>query len=92
MPESRTDMLIIPCPFCGPRSEYEFSFGGEPATRPIPASEVSDQQWGDYLYARTNPKGRNRELWCHGGGCGQWFLMERDTVTHEIYAATALDA
>jgi len=83
-------MLNIACPFCGPRSEVEFHFGGEPAIRPVPAAEVSDRQWGDYLYARTNVKGRNRELWCHSGGCGQWFLLERDTVTHEIFQSAKL--
>lgn len=85
-------MLLIACPWCGPRNEPEFSFGGEPAVRPIPAAEVSDAQWADYLYARTNPKGRHRELWCHSFGCGQWFAMERDTVTHEIGRTGALDA
>ncbi|MCW3474378.1 sarcosine oxidase subunit delta [Limobrevibacterium gyesilva] len=77
-------MLLIPCPWCGPRSEPEFQFGGEPATRPVPAAEVSDAAWGAYLYVRSNEKGPHRELWCHAGGCGQWFLMERDTVTHAV--------
>ena len=85
-------MLNIPCPFCGPRGEAEFTFGGEPAVRPIPAGDVSDTQWADYLFMRTNTKGRNRELWCHAGGCGQWFLMERDTVTHDIHETRRLGA
>lgn len=80
-------MQLIPCPWCGPRDEPEFAYGGEPATRPIPASDVSDAVWSDYLHFRTNTKGRARELWCHAAGCGQWFLLERDTVTHEIFAA-----
>jgi heterotetrameric sarcosine oxidase delta subunit len=77
-------MLLIPCPWCGPRDEPEFSFGGEPAARPVPAERVSDATWGDYLYFRDNDKGPHREIWCHSGGCGQWFVMERDTVTHDI--------
>ncbi len=85
-------MLIITCPFCGPRTEYEFQFSGEPATRPIPAADVSDVQWADYLYARTNIKGRNRELWCHTHGCSQWFMLERDTATHEIYQTGTIGA
>lgn len=80
-------MLIIPCPWCGPRGEAEFAWGGEPAIRPIPAPEVSDARWADYLYHRTNAKGANRELWCHSAGCGQWFLLERDTATHAIAAS-----
>jgi len=79
-------MLSIPCPLCGPRDEPEFLFGGEPAARPAPAEKVSDEAWADYLYFRDNDKGRHRELWCHAGGCGQWFVMERDTVTHAVYA------
>lgn len=83
-------MLRISCPFCGPRAEVEFTWGGEPVARP--AFGATDAQWGDYLYNRTNVKGRNRELWCHGGGCGQWFVMERDTVTHEIFSTVRVGA
>ncbi len=80
-------MQLIPCPWCGPRDEPEFVYGGEPAVRPIPAGSVSGEVWSDYLHFRTNTKGRARELWCHSAGCAQWFLLERDTVTHAIYAA-----
>ena len=78
-------MLLIPCPWCGPRDEPEFRFAGEPAVRP--ASDVSDAVWADYLYFRTNEKGFHREVWCHAGGCGQFFLLERDTLTHAIHRA-----
>ena len=80
-------MLLIPCPWCGPRDEPEFVFGGEPATRPVPAENVSDAMWADYIYFRGNDKGPHTELWCHAGGCGRWFLMERDTVTHAVISA-----
>jgi len=80
-------MLLIPCPWCGERAEMEFTFGGEPATRPTPAAEVSDAAWADYLYFRRNDKGAHRELWCHAGGCGQWFVLERNTITHDTIAA-----
>ena len=79
-------MLLIPCPWCGPRAEPEFAFGGEPASRPVPAVDVTDTAWADYLYFRGNEKGPHTELWCHAGGCGQWFVMERDTVTHVVLA------
>jgi heterotetrameric sarcosine oxidase delta subunit len=45
---------------------------------------VSDAVWAQYLFYRSNEKGAHRELWCHDGGCGQWFIMQRDTVTHVI--------
>ncbi len=80
-------MLLIPCPWCGPRDEPEFLFGGEPAVRPAPAGQTTDQVWADYVYFRSNEKGAHRELWCHAGGCGQWFVLERDTVTHAVLAA-----
>jgi sarcosine oxidase subunit delta len=75
-------MLLIPCPWCGPRAEPEFRFGGEPALRP--AAAASDAAWADYLYYRGNEKGEHRELWCHAGGCGGWFMMRRDTVSHAV--------
>jgi sarcosine oxidase subunit delta len=77
-------MLLIPCPWCGPRAEPEFQWGGEPAARPVPAGSVSDEAWADYLYFRSNEKGPHRELWCHAGGCGRWFVLRRDTVSHAI--------
>ena len=33
---------------------------------------------------RMNRKGLHRERWCCSGGCGQWFKVTRDTVTHEL--------
>ena len=76
-------MLRIACPHCGTRDETEFSFGG-PAHVARPARAVANQVWADYLYLRTNPKGVHRERWCHSFGCGQWFNVARDTVSHEI--------
>ena len=85
-------MLLIACPWCGPRAEPEFRFGGEPATRPVPAAAVSDAAWADYLYFRSNEKGPHRELWCHHGGCGQWLVIERDTATHRVIATSKIGA
>ncbi|HEY1723181.1 MAG TPA: sarcosine oxidase subunit delta [Magnetospirillaceae bacterium] len=80
-------MLKIDCPWCGPRGENEFTYGGEAGTvRPIPATAIDDAIWARYLYIRRNEKGAHRELWCHSGGCKQWFVMLRDTVTHAIAA------
>lgn len=78
-------MMKIKCPYCGERSEAEFSFGG-PAhlVRPIPAEKVSDEQWANYLLMLDNVKGEAAERWCHSHGCGQWFNMLRNTATHEI--------
>jgi sarcosine oxidase subunit delta len=83
-------MLTLPCLHCGPRPEHEFRCGGEsPVNRPPLA--VSDDEWADYLFRHNNPKGETAERWCHSFGCGLWFNVVRNTVTHEIgrvYAIT----
>ena len=80
-------MLRIDCPFCGPRPETEFVCGGD-ATQVRPAPDADDAEWARYLHFPANPKGPQTERWVHALGCGQWFLVERDTVTHAI-ASTA---
>ncbi len=83
-------MQLFPCPFCGPREEREFHFAVEAGkSRPEPADKVSDQDWSDYLYASTAPKGRAREVWLHMT-CGEYFVMTRDTLTREVLGSTAL--
>ncbi|MGH6613322.1 sarcosine oxidase subunit delta [Sphingomonas sp.] len=80
-------MLLIACPWCGPRDEVEFRCGGQShITRPEPYNQVSDEAWGDYLFTRANPRGIHFERWVHVSGCGQWFNLARDTLTHEIKA------
>jgi sarcosine oxidase subunit delta len=80
-------MLLIDCPYCGPRNENEFRYGGEShVARPGLAPEVGDAAWADYMFNRTNAKGPHRERWCHVHGCGQWFNIVRDTATHAVLA------
>ena len=80
-------MLRIHCPWCGPRDEPEFRWGGEvPVVRPGPPAQASDSAWAEYLFLRDNPKGPVRERWLHALGCRQWFVVVRDTMTHEIRA------
>lgn len=81
-------MLLIPCPWCGPRDEPEFRWGGEiPSDRPGPPEAVSDLAWAQYLVFRNNSKGFIKERWLHASGCRQWFIVMRDTTTHEIRGA-----
>ena len=78
-------MLLIKCPYCGDRDESEFSFGGEGGiTRPLNPDSLSDEEWADYLFNRTNPRGAHDELWNHAQGCRRWFNVERNTVTYKI--------
>lgn len=80
-------MLQITCPWCGARAEPEFRWGGEvPIVRPGPPGTVADEAWASYLFMRENPKGFVRERWLHALGCRQWFIVVRNTVTHEISA------
>ena len=78
-------MLRIDCPYCGPRDEHEFVFGGE-AHVDRPALEASDADWAAYLFTKENGCGVQAERWRHARGCGQWFNLRRHTATHEIVA------
>ena len=83
-------MFIIACPWCGARSQEEFSCRGEAhIARPKDPAALSDAQWADYVFTRPNPKGRFAERWSHSAGCRRWFNVVRDTVTHEISATGA---
>ena len=80
-------MLVIPCPYCGPRDEHEFSYAREGhIARPTNGEQLTDAEWAQYLFMRKNPKGVHYERWMHAKGCRRYFNVARDTVTHEIYA------
>ena len=80
-------MLLISCPWCGPRDETEFRCGGEAhIARPRDPDACSDAEWADYLFMRANTKGLYRERWVHSQGCRRWFNVLRHTVSHRILA------
>jgi sarcosine oxidase subunit delta len=80
-------MLLIDCPWCGPRPEIEFRYAGEAhvvrAERP---SDVRDEDWAHYLYYRRNPMGPHAERWYHAHGCGRYLNALRDTRTDRLVA------
>ena len=78
-------MLLIPCPWCGPRPESDFTHGGD-ATLVMPELGEAGGRgaWFSFVYLRANPRGPHEELWHHGAGCGKWFGLRRDTLTHEV--------
>lgn len=85
-------MLIITCPFCGPRNESEFVHGG--ALKPRRADnpeQVDDAAWIEYLIVPPNPIGPLEERWWHLRGCGKWVTVCRDTRTHRILPREAGD-
>ncbi len=80
-------MLIIECPWCGKRDQSEFTAHGEAhISRPRDPYTLSDEEWGDYVFFRTNPKGLHYERWVHSHGCRRWFNVARNTITDHIHA------
>ncbi len=80
-------MLLIACPYCGERPELEFAYGGQAhLARPREPSELSDDEWADYLYRRDNVKGVHAERWRHVHGCGRFFNALRDTTSDQFLA------
>ena len=78
-------MLLIPCPWCGPRDETEFKYGGQAGIEsPKDPDALTDDEWVAYLFLRDNPKGPFRERWYHVAGCRRWFDRTRDTFTYEF--------
>jgi sarcosine oxidase subunit delta len=85
-------VLLISCPWCGPRDETEYHYGGQ-AHVPYPETpaDLTDEQWAEYVFYRDNAKGPFAERWMHSTGCRRWFNVLRDTVTNELLAAYRLD-
>jgi sarcosine oxidase subunit delta len=80
-------MLLIPCPWCGVRPENEFHYGGEAhIARPANPAAADDAAWTEFLYMRSNPKGRHAERWRHIHGCGRFFNCVRDTASDRVLA------
>ncbi len=76
-------MLLIHCPYCNATlPEVEFTYAGEAhIARPADPSTLSDEEWRDYLFIRSNVKGPHYERWRHQHGCGRFFNALRDTVS-----------
>jgi heterotetrameric sarcosine oxidase delta subunit len=75
-------VILLPCPWCGPRDASEFSHVGESVTRPDP-DVATPAQWREYLYLRTNARGWVNETWYHRMGCRRFIKVERHTDTNE---------
>jgi sarcosine oxidase subunit delta len=68
------------------RPKEEFTIrGAVPDDRPAWGTPIDDPQWFSAVYLRTNPRGRLREYWYHGAGCGRWLIVERDNLSHAVH-------
>jgi heterotetrameric sarcosine oxidase delta subunit len=76
-------MMLLECPWCGPRNADEFAHVGEAPNRPDPAT-ASAEQWRGYLYLSANPAGWVHEWWLHRGGCRRYLAATRDTLTNTV--------
>lgn len=79
-------MLVIGCPHCGPRNSDEFTFNGEVAARPDPATDPAT--WRRYLYMKSNGSGWQEERWFHVAGCRRFLMIERNLDTNEVRQVT----
>jgi len=80
-------MFLIKCPHCGARDQTEFRYGGEAhIVRPTAPDNMTDAQWADYVFMRSNTKGVFAERWQHAAGCRKWFNALRDTSTDRFLA------
>ncbi len=79
-------MMLIACPFCGPRAHVEFVY--ERTLDALLPLDATPEDAARILYARENPRGPSSELWRHTYGCRSWIRLERSTATHEIAAVT----
>ncbi len=89
-------MMLIPCPWCGERSENEFTYIGDarrqrPDTSALDVSDETLKAHSDYVYLRDNPKGWHQEYWQHTSGCRAHFKVERNVVDHRIRASVKAD-
>lgn len=81
-------MMLLPCPWCGPRNVTEFRYGGSAGTRPDPGT-TTPEQWRRYLYMQPNRRGWDTESWYHSAGCRRFFTAERNTATNEVRTGEA---
>jgi heterotetrameric sarcosine oxidase delta subunit len=75
-------MMQIPCPHCGPRAQAEFVY--ERTVDSVVSLDAAPEEAMQTLFARTNPRGVDEEIWRHTFGCRAWMVITRHRVTNEI--------
>lgn len=83
-------MMLLPCPWCGPRNVSEFRYVGEAGNRRPDPNATTPEEWRTYLYFRDNRCGWVGETWYHRFGCLRYFSVERHTLTDEVRSSVAV--
>lgn len=84
-------MRLIPCPWCGPRDEAEYRYGGEAhVSGAAEADARAGAAWADYLDRSAGPGGLVAERWRHDSGCRRWFNVLRSADSRRILAVAKL--
>lgn len=81
-------MYLIPCPWCGPRAQAEFTYERTTDSVVDPAMPAADAM--RTLYTRANPMGVDAEIWRHSFGCRGWMILTRNRMTHAIDAVRSI--
>ncbi len=81
-------MMQITCPHCGPRAQAEFIY--ERTVDSVVPLAAAPEDAMAILFARTNPRGVDDEIWRHTYGCRAWMVITRHRVTHVIEAVRAV--
>ena len=81
-------MLLIPCPWCGPRDEIEFRYGGEAhIARPADPDALDERPGPTTCSCAPTRRGSSPSAGSTQHGCRRWFNLLRDTVSHRILPA-----
>ena len=79
-------MLLIPCPWCGPRDETEFHYGGQAhVAYPEDPAALSDEEWAAVPVLPRQPQGRlRRALDATPPAAAAGSTPIRDTATYQL--------
>ena len=78
-------MIVVPCPWCGPRNAEEFRFVGDVQARPVPAT-ATPEEWRPTSTSAERGRLGDRDL-VPPVRLPRYFVVERHRVTNEIRAS-----
>ena len=77
--------FLIPCPHCGPRSVYEFRYGGEYKKRPRP--DALESEWTRYNFLQANAAVYSQVV----ERIGATKSLEKQPLIGQVYRAAAIE-